>query len=125
MTYERTIGRRLKQQIRDGELYAELISGQWFQFKDANGFGFCQTDHLLVTPTGIIILECKLTQTEKAWVQLDNLYLPVLSAVYSLPVYTIQVCRNLRYVPTNGLITDLAEFCDAPRKGHWTMHWIP
>lgn len=69
--------------------------GQWFHYIDAQGPGWCQTDVLLVSAKRVVVLECKLTDTEDAVEQLLHLYFPVLREVYRLPVYGVVVTKNL------------------------------
>lgn len=60
-TYEKNFGKALSTAFpRD-----VVLAGQWFYFADANGFGYCQTDWLVVLPAEVLIFECKLTDTEK------------------------------------------------------------
>jgi hypothetical protein len=67
----------------------------WFQFEDANGPGYCSPDGVARYQGEIIAVECKLTQTLEAVVQLEQLYRPILEMHFSLPVRTLAVCKNL------------------------------
>lgn len=122
-TYERLVGRKLKRRIENGELNADLVSERWFAFEDDNGFGYCQIDHYLVCPGFIVLIECKLTQTDSAEDQLKKLYEPILRQVYQCPVITVQVCKNLRRHPANAL-GDIRDIIEYPRAGLWTWHFI-
>lgn len=124
LTYERTVGRRLAKRIEKEQLPAELVSGQWFAFEDSNGYGCCQIDHYLICPGFIIILECKLTQTDSAEPQLRELYEPIIREVYKCPVMVIQVCKNLRHHPAHTLL-DIREAIYKPRPEMWTWHFTP
>lgn len=132
------MGRRLKQRIDRVELPTatqvapsplpwdgvELISHQWFSFNDSNGGGCCEADHYLIHPRGfIILLECKLTQTDSAIDQMVKLYVPVLKEIYGMPVIPVQVCKNMRYQPDN-LITDIEVLLKEPRMAVWTWHYL-
>lgn len=49
----------------------------------------------------VILIECKLTQTNRAWPQMRELYKPILELVYEKPVVCIQACRNVRDPDSN------------------------
>src|SRR4051812_24584328 len=70
--YERKIGKKLK------KIWPDLVSGQWFQYVDQHGRSCCQTDHYVVLDDQVLLLECKLTQTDVAFTQMDQLYKPIL-----------------------------------------------
>ena len=57
------------------------LAGMWFEFSDANGYGRCQPDFLLCKPSGVQIVETKLTYTLAAWEQLFFLYKPVVEVL--------------------------------------------
>lgn len=95
-TYERTIYRLLKRAL---DLEADLNYNPWIGFTDSTGTHYCQPDIYIVLPGYVLLLEVKLTQTENAEVQLLDLYAPLLEHIYSRPVVTVQVCKNLRYKP--------------------------
>lgn len=119
------IGRRLSSRIKEGELPAELISGQWFRFEDSRGPGYCQIDHYLICPGFIILIECKLTHTDYALDQMDKLYKIILEHIYQVPVVCVQVCKNLRRDRNPpDLITDISELVFKPRRGLHTWHYI-
>lgn len=121
ITYENKIGKRLKKEAESGELFGELRLSQWFSFFDKNGHGYCQTDILVITPSLVFILECKLTYTEWAWSQLRELYKPVVEKVFERPSIVVQVCRNLHYLPS-GMIGSLQELIDNPKDGNNVWH---
>lgn len=123
-TYERTVGRRLKDRCASGELPAQLVSGQWFNFCDANGYGYCQTDYYLICEGFIILLECKLTQTDFAETQMRKLYEPILRKVYGLPVVVVQVFKNIRYHPA-AQIKDILDAIEYPRPETLSWHFLP
>jgi hypothetical protein len=82
-------------------LYGEerVLHGQWYQFEDGRGMGWCQTD-IVIKPDKdsklLIVLECKLKAVSKAESQLKYLYLPVLKRLYpDYEIRLIQVCKNL------------------------------
>lgn len=96
--YEARVGKYLK-----GLFGPHVHSGQWFKY----GGRFCQPDHYVVLREAVLVLECKLSENPQAWVQLEQLYGPVLQAHLGLPVVLIQVCRHLRH--TQNPITDLRD----------------
>lgn len=123
ITYERMVGRRLQERINKGEIPAELVSSQWFSFFDSVGPGYCQIDHYLICPGFIILIECKLTQSDSAPDQMDKLYRPILEMIYGVPVVCVQVCKNLRKYPPNA-IGDITDLVFKPRRGIHTWHYL-
>lgn len=83
--YEKAVARALPQ----------AKHGQWFEYSDHNGSGWCQPDLLLDLPNGVLVLEVKYTWTAAAYVQLEGLYLPVVGKARSKPCRGMMVCRNL------------------------------
>lgn len=97
----------------------------WFSFVDRNGKGFAHPDYFLVYPQVTVVFECKLTQTDTAFVQINGLYRPILDYVFKRPVVGIQVCHNLRAVPAEGIIEDpFSAISSGDPTRTWTMHWI-
>ncbi len=102
----------------------EVMNGPWFSYKDVNGFGHAQPDHLLVGREEVIILESKLTQTDRGRIQLETLYRPLVEYVFGpRPVRTVMVCKNLR-VWTKSLVTDLEHVLNAHNSLPLVFHWI-
>ena len=102
--------------------------GQWIEFADRNGPGFCQPDFLLnFRPRCMVVLECKLSWTFDAVEQLDNLYRPVVEKVFGLPAVGVVVTKNLvRFPPgywkvcsTLGAAIEVAE---EEKMSIW--HWL-
>lgn len=121
LAYEKKVGRSIKR--RNGELGGDLYIGQWLLFKDKNGHGKAQPDIYIVYPELIVIIECKLTQTDSVVPQLLQLYLPLIKKLYDRPAVCLQVCKNLRYKPRK-LIGDVTELINNPGPGIWTWHFI-
>ena len=71
------------------------IHGQWFHFADSRGEAWCQPDIIQFVGSYARVLECKLTWTPVAAIQLRDLYLPIVAKVYNLPTKGLVVCRNL------------------------------
>lgn len=107
ITYEKKIGRRL------GSLWP-VVSGQWFEFRDANGLGCCQTDHYVVLDDQVLLVECKLTETWVGFSQIDLLYRPILEAVYGKPVTGVMACKHLTTRVNPRLITDVRSALRVP-----------
>ena len=119
--YERLVGRTLKRLISGGELLGELRLQQWILFADANGVQWARPDAYLISDGGILLIEAKLTQTDSAAYQLLGLYLPLLRKIYNVPTLCLQVCKNLRYVPSK-FIEHPAELIEHPGPGVFTWH---
>lgn len=100
MTHERAVGRELGRLAPELEPHLgsglELVSGQWLFYRDANGNGYAQPDHYLVGSRGVLLVECKLTQTPRAEHQLRHLYGPLLAALYDRPVWLLEAARRVR-----------------------------
>ena len=75
-------------------------SGQWFNFADSRGPGYCQPDHYILRPDEILIYENKLTYRRTVWSQLNALYVPVLEEVFELPCRIFAVCKYLTELAT-------------------------
>lgn len=118
LAYERKVGRHLEQLLAQGQLHGRLFSGQWLYFEDDGGPGHAQPDHFIVRPDSVLLLECKLTQTDLAWEQVEGLYSPLLKHLFNLPVVGVQVCRNLRRADSS-----LVHSPAGLRHGS-TWHWI-
>ncbi len=123
LAYEKKVGRRLKRLLRDGELEGELRLNQWIQFADDNGKGWAQPDAYLLMNSRILLIECKLTQSDNATPQLLSLYLPLLRKVYNLPILCLQVCHTLRYIPKK-IVTGPQELLDLPGPGVFVWHYL-
>lgn len=89
---------------RQGVLYerklaAELGSawnhGQWFEFEDAHGPGFCQVDFLRKLSDAVVVLEAKLTWLPEAHQQIGELYKPIVEACWGMPVVGVVVAKLL------------------------------
>ena len=85
--------------VRYERLLAKAVpkaqAGVWWEFVDSAGHGWCQTDLVLIGRDGALVLEAKYTATDRAWEQLEGLYLPVVSAALGRPCWGVQVCRVL------------------------------
>jgi hypothetical protein len=121
----KALGKRFEDAV-EGEIGG--VRGQWFEFEDANGLGWCQTDFILRRGDLLVVLECKHTWTPDGFRQLHGLYLPVVERWSGREVLGIQVCKRL--VPGDlGLI--FGELEDAVRwaklsspKGRVVWHCV-
>lgn len=83
----------LKELRREKQLAGELYSGQWIVFEDQRGpGGLVQVDHFVVFPAGVVVFECKNTETEEAYPQLMR-YAPLLGFIFARPVRMVAVFR--------------------------------
>jgi hypothetical protein len=77
----------------------DVIHGQWYAFEDRRGLGWCQPDIIILPNRNrkyILVIECKLKATKKAWVQLNYLYRPILERLYpQVDIRLVQVVKNL------------------------------
>jgi hypothetical protein len=90
MAYEKKVGKVLR------ILFKEVHSARWFEYEDSARAGVCQVDHFVVLPEKIILVECKLSETEEAWSQMADLYAPILAQHYRRGVARVQAARHLR-----------------------------
>lgn len=103
---------------------AAVLFGQWFQFNDRNGKGYCQTDIILKTTKINIIFECKLTDVDTGRSQLSHLYFPVVEKALGKPVLGIVVTRHLSKETLMHLVVDTLK--DAVLSAQTcipTLHW--
>lgn len=120
-TYERKVGKQLAK--RAEKLSVDLKSQEWLEFTDANGYGYCQPDFYFVCDGFVILVECKLTQTQTAFDQMTKLYMPVLKHIYAMPIIPVQVFKNIkRHTP--NLIKDITDLYDEPKHGLWNWHYL-
>lgn len=102
------------------------VHGQWFEFEDSNGHGWCQPDLFFEREGKIWVLEAKYTWTEAAYRQIEGLYVPVLSAALRKQVRGIQVCKVLRPESTRDLICrSLGEAIEGSAQSKRVcLHWL-
>jgi len=119
ISFERAFGRHAAGLFSSRRLFAD----QWITFFDDHGQGFANLDGFVVGEGGLVLWECKLTQQPEAFAQMEQRYVPLLSALYpNVPLSTLQVCRNLVEHPAHP--ADIEELFWAPRPGvRLTQHW--
>jgi hypothetical protein len=72
------------------------ILGQWFEFEDALGHGYCQTDLLFSRlPDFMIVVECKYTLVPGAHSKLSSLYIPIVEKALGCRAAGVVVVKNL------------------------------
>ncbi len=98
------------------------IIGPWIEYEDANGWGLCQPDAILLKP--FIIFECKLTYTTAAYVEMNKLYKPVCEKWLNLKrPKMVTVCKHLKPEAKNmELVFDLKEVYKC-KKRKMTLLW--
>jgi hypothetical protein len=100
--------------------------GIWWEFVDANGPGYCQTDFIIDLPGGIVILECKYTWVAEGHIQIENLYKPVVEQARGCPVAGLVVVKKLT-PGMNGtrVVSSLEEALRLESLGfRVVLHWL-
>lgn len=73
---------------------------QWISFFDDGGYGKAQPDLYCVLHDRVVLIEVKLSQTETGVRQIEDLYTPLLTKLYGLPVVGCLVFKYVtKYVP--------------------------
>jgi len=99
-TVVQRLGLAYEQKVQDvlREIYGDLFfCNVPILYEDRRGVHRCIPDGVLrISSTSIVIIEIKLRHTERAWWQLERLYLPVIrSMIGSEPlVYRVEICRS-------------------------------
>lgn len=68
--------------------------GVWWEFEDAAGRGWCQTD-LIVEGAQVLVLEVKYSWLLEAHEKLAQLYVPVVQMALGKPAFGLVVARRL------------------------------
>ena len=91
LRYERAVAAHM------ASLGFKVKHGQWIKFRDSRGVSYCQPDVLLLPEekSRILLLEAKLTQNAEGEVKLEKLYVPLVRALYRLPVFPILIFKNI------------------------------
>ena len=94
----------------------------WFKFEDRHGIGYCSPDLLFIRDKAALLLECKLTDWEEAWEQLQRLYIPVVGAALGVSAFPVVL---VKHAPASGptIVTTLAEAL-ATAEHRPVLHWI-
>lgn len=116
----------LRYESRVAAAFPLCAHNPWFEFHDSAGHGWCSPDVVLHFDNAIVVLECKLTETQVAYSQLTQLYQPVLQRAYGKPVLGIVVCKHLtpetelkRVVTSADAALARAQFGEIP-----ILHWL-
>lgn len=95
-------------------------------YDDRTGCRMAIPDGVLRVRSELVIIEVKLSHCEKAWWQLNRLYLPLLSALV-LPgtrISTVEICRHydpeVRFPVPGELVTSLHKL---PSHGTGILQW--
>lgn len=108
-------------------LWPHAHLGQWWEFEDGAGHSWAQTD-IWVERDGeaSIIIECKLTWSERGMAQLLDLYKPLVEHHCGRPPLCILAAKNLRRGMERGaLCTTIAQCERAAKKGLVPiLHWM-
>lgn len=119
LTFEKAFGKALTKRWPK-----QVLSGQWFQFGDVNGSGYCQPDLLLVFSNEVVIFECKLTDTEQGRSQLAKLYYPVVEKALGRAVKGVVVVRHLtQETQMKNVVDDIGLAMLHPAEIIPTLHW--
>lgn len=89
----RQLGARYEREIE--KALPEAKRGQWFEFVDQNGQGYCQVDFMLKREGYVVLLEAKHTWTPVGHLQLEELYRPVVEKLLGVPAIGVVVCKRL------------------------------
>ena len=100
-----------------------VLRGVWFQYVDRHGGGIAQPDYVVSSRKCVYVFEVKLTHTQQAFRQLQDLYEPLVRGYFRRPVTLIEICKTLTPDKNLRLIKDLSE---ASANGRvYTIHWRP
>lgn len=116
LRYERALAEAIPRSVR----------GQWFEFEDQNGHGYCQPDVLLQHGAAQVIFEAKLSMTLTALVQLEHLYCPVVERAFGGRAVGIIVTRHLRGIEDQfKVVASLEEAISVAKRGRRVvLHWL-
>lgn len=117
LAYERQVGERVEKK------YTRVRRGQWFEFEDSNGRGYCQVDVVFPLDGDLVVLECKLADIEQGLRQVDELYLPIVRSFR--PARGIVVVKHVdRKLQLTRRCTSLREAVVCASAGPSVLHWI-
>ena len=94
----------------------------WFEFEDDRGVGWCAPDFLITVDNTLVVVECKLTVTDKAVEKFEGLYKPVLQQALGFEnVVLVQVFKHF----TKGFKKPLLKGVEDLYNGHLSaVNWL-
>lgn len=115
LRYERAVARALPM----------ARHGQWFEFRDRHGPGWCQPDLIIRGRRSVLVVEVKYTWVVEGHGQIRDLYRPVIEWAWGLPVIGVVVVRNLILEMPVRVVRTLIEAIETGRAGiPVVVHWI-
>lgn len=120
--YENSVGEVLKGRV------PFLHQGAWFEFGDCRGSHWCQPDFIFGFEGILWVLEVKYSLVESGFLQMEQLYVPVLRKTYGKEVCGIQVCKNISlswtYSPKPKIMPSLEQAMHVSATGRRSVwHW--
>lgn len=103
------------------------VHGQWFQFRDAAGLGWCQVDVFVEGQREVLVMEVKYSWILEAHEKLERLYLPVVRMALGKPTLGLVVARRLDPEMVRQRVLhaeDLAQALALARRGRACLHWL-
>jgi hypothetical protein len=102
------------------------VCGQWFEFEDRNGPGWCQVDFIAKVGEALVVVEAKHSWLASAHVELDTLYLPVVErALGKKPIGLVVAKRLGMEMGRVRICASLEEATGMALLGHRVVwHWI-
>lgn len=101
--------------------------GQWWEFVDSNGPGWCQTDLMVEGERSVLVLEAKYSWVMQGHTQLELLYRPVVELALGKPLLGVVVCKSLRagMPPDVRVVGDLPSAVELARqRRRVVLHWL-
>lgn len=100
--------------------------GQWWEFEDGLGHGYCQTDLVMIVSGGSLILESKYSWVAEGHTQVELLYMPVVAMATRKPAFGGVVTKRLKPgMPPLVIARSLGEFAAAAlARRRVVLHWI-
>lgn len=106
------------------ELGSAWLHGQWFEYEDLGGHGYCQVDFLRRAGDATVILEAKLSWLLEAHDQINQLYRPVVECVWGVPVVGVVVAKRLVPGTRAAIAQTLPSALEAARTvPRVVLHW--
>ena len=99
--------------------------GQWIEFMDAAGHGYCQLDFHHCCLDGVVVLESKLSWVPEGHSQLELLYRPVVEMIWGKPMIGLVVAKRLTPECKAAIAQTLPSAINAAKSSrkvvlHWT-----